>query len=417
MGRSFSHSLIYSESRARAGRQPWVLVTPAALSPTGKRRQKAFSTEKEGRQALRQAEQARAAMGVNMRHIVHDLGEQAQWLHDRELCERAGLSTSAAAAFAAQCVAEFGSLSDALQLARWAKGRAMQAWPDITLAEAFPEFRKACAELAPTTQARRRYTHNRLMREAFEFCTNTYLHQLTAANVTELLDNMGLPASVWNDYLLELSSLCTWAQTRGYIDPDRRPLRGIKKRPIREKEITALQPAQLRHLLRTACAMGRPAIALHCVLGAFAGIRPAECHRLTWADVGTEDDFISVRPLKSKTGGTRHISLRPVLRAWLDYLSPPTSRIPTQRITDGLTLSQLSALHRKAGMTDWPRDVLRHSFASYAIKSGTPLHEVQADMGHVGLSLLRSRYLNMTGLTAAGAREWWTLTPQNVLEP
>ena len=416
MGRVKSFSVIYSLSRARAGRHAWLLVTPAGLSTTGKRRQQAFSTEREAKQALRQAQAAQAVLGEQVRHVNTDPAEQAQWLRDRRTAEAAGLTTTTACGFAAQCVAEFGSLQDALQLARWAQARAMQAWPDIYLADALPEFREASSGLSAATQRFRLHKHNRLMREAFTFCMNTPLHKLSAQNVTELLDSMKLPPTVWNGYLSELSALCSWAQSRGYIDPDKHPLRHVKMQPVKESEIRCLQPSQLAELLRCALAMGRPELALHVALGAFAGVRPTECRRLVWADVGTEEDWLSVRSGKSKTGGARHIHLRPVLRKWLDFLSPPASRKLTAHITQGTTLSGLQILHRTAGLRKWPRDVLRHSFASYSIKAGTPLHEVQADMGHVGLELLRSRYLNMAGLTKAGAAEWWSLTPDKVLK-
>lgn len=416
MGRVKTYSVIYSLSRARAGRHAWLLVTPAGLSTTGKRRQQAFATEREAKQALRQAQAAQAVLGEQVRHVNTDPAEQAQWLRDRRTAEAAGLTTTTACGFAAQCVAEFGSLQDTLKLARWAQARAMQAWPDVYLADAFTEYREATSGLSPFTLKNRVAIHRRLMREAFEFCMNTPLHQLSSQNVTELLTSMQLPPTSWNLYVTELHALLSWAQTKGYVDPDRHPLRHVKKRPVKEAEIRCLQPAQLAELLRCACSMGRPEVALYVAICAFAGVRPTECRRLVWADVGTEEDWLSVRSGKSKTGGARHITLRPVLRKWLDYLCPPAARNLSGLITAGLNHILLQKLHIAAGLRKWPRDVLRHSFASYSIKAGTPLHEVQSDMGHVGLDLLRSRYLNMAGLTKAGAAEWWSMTPDKVLK-
>lgn len=415
MGRAFKHSIIYSPGRARALRPAWLLVTPAALSPTGKRRQQAFKTEKEAKAALKAAEAARAALGTNMKHVVTDLAEQARWMRDREQAAEAGLSTSSAVAFAAQCVAEFGGLEKALELARWAKGRAMQAWPDISLADALVEFREACSDMSEVTQARRLYAHNRFMKYAFELCMNTYLHQLNVQLASDILGALQLTPNGWNQFVKELKALCSWAMDRGYIDPDRHPLRGLKLRQVHEQEITCLTPAELTRLLRTACAKNRLPEALHTVLGAFAGIRPTEARRLTWAAVGVEEDIISVRNIHAKTGGTRHITLRPVLRAWLDYLAPVASRKPGAVIAQGVTPNSLRDYHKEAGFTQWKQDVLRHSFASYSLKAGTSLSDLQNDMGHVGLHLLKTRYLNMHGLTAASAAEWWQLTPERVL--
>jgi integrase len=291
----------------------------------------------------------------------------------------------------------------------------MQAWPDIYLADAFEEFRRDSEGLSPVSLRNRHAVHKRLLREEFEFCMNTPLHALTGQNVTELLERMNLTDATYNKVLSELFALCSWAQRKQYIDPDRHPLRHVRRKVYAETELHCLQPQQLQALLLTACTKHNPDVAVHVALGAFAGIRPYEARRLRWRDVDTEDSFISVRGRASKTGGTRHITLRPVLRAWLDYLCPPASRKPDSLLVAKCSTTTQSHLHRNAGMKKWPHDVLRHSFASYAIKGGTPLHEVQADMGHVGLQLLRTRYLNMAGLTKAGAEEWWSMTPDRVL--
>lgn len=415
MGRSNSYSVVYSASRARAGRCAWLLVTPAGLSPTGKRRQQAFATEKEAKQALRQAQAAQAVLGEQVRHVILDPAAQAQWHRDRLVAEGIGLTTTSAIGFAAQCFGEFGSLEETLKLARWAKSRAMVAFPDIYLADAFEEFLRDSTGLAPVTLRNRRTVHKRLLREEFEFCMNTPLHALTGQNVTELLERMNLTDATHNKVLSELFALCTWAQRKQYIDPDRHPLRHVRRKAYAETELHCLQPQQLQTLLLTACTKHNPDVAVHVALGAFAGIRPYEARRLRWRDVDPEEHFISVRGRASKTGGTRHITLRPVLRAWLDYLCPLDSRKPDRLLVEKCSTTTQSLLHRNAGFTKWPHDVLRHSFASYAIKAGTPLHEVQADMGHVGLQLLRTRYLNMAGLTKAGAAEWWSMTPDRVL--
>lgn len=368
--------------------------------------------------ALKQAEAAHAMLGAQVRHVVLDLESQAQWQRERVLAQGAGLSTAEAIGFAAQCVAEFGTLEDALRLARWAKGRAMQAWPNVTVAEAIPEYMSGqqVQGLAEATKKNKRDIFGRLMRVAFEWCSNTYLHAITADSVARLLESLNLTAPAYNSLAMELRALLTWAQGRNYIDPDKHPLTRLKKRPVKENEILCLQPSQMRALLRAACATNRPGIGLFVALGAFAGIRPNECRRVKWQDVSLEEGVISVRHTASKTGGTRHVTLRPVLTAWLAYFAPPDSRDPHALLCAEASPLALNRLHRAAGFTSWQADCLRHSFASYSLKAGTPLHQVQQDMGHVGLDLLRTRYLNMVGLTSAGAREWWSLTPGEVLE-
>ena len=45
------------------------------------------------------------------------------------------------------------------------------------------------------------------------------------------------------------------------------------------------------------------------------------------------------------------------------------------------------------------QDVLRHTYASYFAKRFKDLPRLQLNMGHHDLSLLRSRYINMRGIS------------------
>lgn len=417
MGREKTYRLIYSESRARAGRSAWVITIPAALSPTGKRGQKVYATEKAAKAELRALRDAQQRLGNAVRDIATDFEEQVLQKRAAAMAEKAGLRLHAAVHFAVECVEAFESLDEARRLLRWAKQHALQAWPNVTLLEAIEEHSKETLNLSLVTRRQRLYLKNRLVREAFYFTANTYLHELNTANVEKLLQDLAWTDQSANVLIRYLKLLCSWAQRKNYIDPHAHPLKHLALRRVKESEIVALQPAQMASLLLTACTDAHFINhGIAAALGAFAGIRPTECRRLRWEDVNEEEGVISVRGRASKTGGTRHVVLRPVLRAWLAYFAPPKGRKPDALVCPKYSLKNQTLYHAKAGLKKWPEDCLRHSFASYSIKSGTPLHDVQLDMGHVGLQLLRSRYLNMRGLTAAGAAEWWDLTPERVIE-
>lgn len=51
----------------------------------------------------------------------------------------------------------------------------------------------------------------------------------------------------------------------------------------------------------------------------------------------------------------------------------------------------------------WVQDVLRHTYASYHAKRYGNLARLQLCMGHGSLLLLRSRYVNMRGISLASA--------------
>lgn len=46
------------------------------------------------------------------------------------------------------------------------------------------------------------------------------------------------------------------------------------------------------------------------------------------------------------------------------------------------------------------------------MKAGHDLNQLSNDMGHVGTALLKTRYLNMRGLTKDSAARYWSLTPE-----
>ena len=416
MARAISYKLIYSPSRARARRSAWLITVPASLSASGKRQQKAYGTEKEARAALRELREAHKRLGEGVKDCTLDLEAQAIWKRDRGMAEKAGTTTTAAISFAVECIEAFGSLDEARRLARWAKNNAMRAWPDVTVLEALDQHLAEATHLADATMRQRKAMRARLCREALDFMANVYMHELNPQLVQAEFARLAWPPQTENTALRMLKALCSWAQRKGYIDPHVDPLKHLQLQRVAEKEIHALQPHQLADLLRTAMQEPRfTQCGLAVALGAFAGIRPTECLRLRWADISEEDGVISVRGKASKTGGTRHVHLRPVLREWLDHFAPPDSRDPDALVLSHYPLTTVTQFHTAAGLREWPADVLRHSFASYSIKAGTPMHEVQADMGHATLQLLRSRYLNMRGLTAAGAREWWNMTPTRVV--
>jgi integrase len=416
MARANTFQIIFSESRARARRSPWLITVPAALSPTGKRQQKAYSTERAARDALRTLRAAHQRLGEAVKDCTLDLEAQATWKRCLAMAEKAETTPTAAISFAVECIEAFGSLDEARRLARWAKQNALRAWPDVTVLEALDEHIAEATHLSPTSLQQRKTIRARLCREALDFVGNYYMHELTVQLVQAEFARLAWPPQSENTALRVLKALCSWAQRKGYIDPNVDPLKRLPLQRVEEKEITALQPSQLASLLRTAMQTPRfTQCGLAVALGAFAGIRPTECRRLRWHDISEEDGVISVRSKAAKTGGTRHVILRPVLRAWLDYFAPPEKRVPDALVLTHYPLGTVTIFHAAAGLREWPADVLRHSFASYSIKGGTPMHDVQADMGHATLQLLRARYLNMRGLTAAGAREWWNMTPTRVV--
>lgn len=406
------YTISYSPARARANRAPWLVVIPAAISADGRRKQIAFHTEKAARDTARELNAAHRSLGDRIRSLP-SLDDLAAYTLATSTLQPYGLTLANAATFAATCIEEAGSLSQALKLLRWASTRYQECpYPLTTLKEAMDAYEAAHAHHADATRNTRKYALAAFYKRATLFCENTYLHDLTTALLRPVLASLELTPQMAANLHKVLRALCTWAAEHDLM-PRENPLANIRPPKLQEAEIHPITPTQLRDLLRAA--QPYPSTQRYLAICAFAGIRPTEATRLTFADLSPDEPILSVRSTSSKTGGARHVTIRPVLAAWLEHTAPPSHQLtdplcPTNRRT-------LRAVKAAAGLSGdaWQADVLRHSFASYALKDGTSLSQLQIDMGHRDSSMLRARYLNMAGLTKALAAEYWSLTPAAVL--
>lgn len=170
-----------------------------------------------------------------------------------------------------------------------------------------------------------------------------------------------------------------------------------------EQEVLPMNWDELLRLTRTARQPQHRACMPALGLMLWAGVRPAEVCRLSWADVDWEERVVVLRASHSKTGGCRHVALRAVLRAWLRRCGPGHGPICPQNWQ-----RRWRALRDAAGLVPWRQDVLRHTFASYHAKHFHDFARLQEEMGHRSAALLRTRYLSMNGLTASAAKRFWT---------
>lgn len=108
-----------------------------------------------------------------------------------------------------------------------------------------------------------------------------------------------------------LSGVFSTAVKRGWCSEN--PVRKVEEPRVREGRLPILSETEIRHLLKTAQEY-RGGICLPAVgMMLYAGIRPNEVARLTWAEVDLRHGFISILPRHSKTGGARRVTIHPVL--------------------------------------------------------------------------------------------------------
>ena len=266
---------------------------------------------------------------------------------------------------------------------------------EMSFAQGFAIYREAKKHLRPDSIRDIRCIGNRLMRSNPRLAARNF-SELSTADCEELLNlSFGTP-SQFNKARAMLHGLFAFALRREWCDAN--PVKKIERKKVIEKEIAPLTIAQTRRLIEAAKAF--PRCAAPAGLLVYAGIRPREVRRLAWRDIDLAENTITIRPQCSKTGGTRQVEICPALKRLLGVGDGGDSTQVCPRNWN----SRWRDIRQNAGLkSGWQQDVLRHTYASYHAKRYADLPQLQLNMGHRDQSLLRSRYVNMRGISRLAA--------------
>lgn len=183
---------------------------------------------------------------------------------------------------------------------------------------------------------------------------------------------------------------------------DKNPVRGIDSLPIREEKINILTLKQIAGFMKAVKANDLQCMQAAIRLMLWCGIRPGEVQRLRWQDVDFRENVVYIDGQTSKTGGARAVPLRGsalYLKQFKgklnDYIAPRNWARVWEK------------LRRRAGMRQWQKDAMRHTFASMHLKRFHNIYLLQEEMGHRDSMLLRTRYLNLRGLTSQAAARFF----------
>ncbi len=160
----------------------------------------------------------------------------------------------------------------------------------------------------------------------------------------------------------------------------------------------------IRNLLRLAPKYG---LLGYVAIGLFGGVRRAELERSDWTDVHLADREIVIGARAAKLRSRRVIPCNDTLAAWLELCAKPSGPI----VGEGKFESRFAALRKEAGITDWPHNALRHSFASYHLAHYKDPVRTAYVMGHrAGTEMLDTHYKSL--VSSADAAAFWALRPE-----
>ena len=271
---------------------------------------------------------------------------------------------------------------------------------EMSLADGFALYLKSKQHLRPDSIRDIRCIGNRLLRIKPEFGGRNF-SELSTSECEEWLNAAFHTNPQFNKARAMLHGLFEFALRREWCDKN--PIKRIERRKIVEKEIQPLKLAETKRLIKNA-QRESPIYTVVAALLIYTGIRPREVRRLTWRDIDTEEKTITVRSQCSKTGGVRQVEIPPVLnRLLIAHKSESSSHIcPMDWQRRWRKIRDNSGFRGR-----WVQDVLRHTYASFHAKNYADLPRLQLNMGHRDQSLLRSRYVNMHGISRAEAKSFF----------
>src|SRR4029453_5904841 len=151
-----------------------------------------------------------------------------------------------------------------------------------------------------------------------------------------------------------------------------------------------------------------PEIVPYIAIGLFAGVRRAEIERLDWSEIDFDGGHIEVTAEKSKSNiANRFITIQPNLREWL---------LPARKLRGNVTPQNrfefwraLKKARAAAGITEWPDNALRHSFASYHVAHFKDAKALALEMGHTDSGMLFNHYRAL--VKPNDAERYWNIRP------
>ena len=272
---------------------------------------------------------------------------------------------------------------------------------EMSLADGFALYLKSKQHLRPDSIRDIRCIGNRLLRTKPELGERNF-SELSVSECEEWLNAAFHTNPQFNKARAMLHGLFEFALRREWCDKN--PIKRIERKKVVEKEIQPLKLAETKRLIKTA-QRESPVYAIVAALLVYTGIRPREVRRLTWRDIDTEEKTITVRSQCSKTGGVRQVEIPPVLNR---LLIAHSSELKEGKICPTDWQRRWRKIRDNSGFRErWVQDVLRHTYASFHAKRYANLPRLQLNMGHYDVSLLRSRYVNMRGISNTDARNFF----------
>jgi integrase len=139
-------------------------------------------------------------------------------------------------------------------------------------------------------------------------------------------------------------------------------------------------------------------------IGAFAGVREAEIKRLDWSEIDQKRGHIEIKSSKAKSARRRIVEIQPNLREWLRPYAEMTGHVVPAN-----SRKKLGLVRKTAKLARWPKNGLRHGYASYRLAAIHDAPRVASELGHTSPQMLYSIYREL--VLPEEAKRYWQIAP------
>ena len=271
------------------------------------------------------------------------------------------------------------------------------------------------AELAKeVVEAKRKDGHSPiyiadLKKRLVRFCADFGERKIAGITVEELdnwLRNLDCGPKSRTNFRANVGVLFSYAERRRMIDSN--PILRTARPKLIDKAPEIFSVDELATLLNAATS-NVPDVIPMLTIGAFSGLRDAEIKRLDWSEVDQKRGHIEVKATKAKSARRRIVGMQPNLREWLrPYAGMVGAVVPAN------SRKKLDLVRKAARLACWPKNGLRHSFASYRLAAIHDAPRVASELGHTSPKMLYSTYREL--VLPEEAERYWKLIPDREVE-
>ncbi len=207
-----------------------------------------------------------------------------------------------------------------------------------------------------------------------------------------------------SNYRSDLANLFNYAVKRGNCASN--PMARMERITLDDKPPGILTIKQTASLLTAAEQMDEGLMLPYVAIGLFAGLRASELAALDWKEVSVTEKTIEVCAHKSKTRARRIVTMSDNLAAWLTPYAQEDGKIANVHCL----AFKWELVRQASGIASWPKNAMRHSFASYHVAFHKNAPQTSLEMGHDNPNQLFANYREL--VKPKDAARYWQIMPE-----